>query len=99
MPTEDGQTEVRVNQQQTMTASAVGGAVGLVPQGKSPKGNRGISGTSKNSYVKERFQTEQEKTLQRYEYRPCNERHDDDDTAGGSGDRRSGMPSSAEQWL
>jgi hypothetical protein len=40
MPTVDGQTEVGVNQQQTMTALAVGGAVGLVPQGKSPKGNR-----------------------------------------------------------
>jgi hypothetical protein len=74
MPMEDRQTEVGVNQQQTtMMASAVGGAaVCLVLQGKSPKGNRGISGTSKDSYVKERFQTEQEKTckLQRYEFRP-----------------------------
>jgi hypothetical protein len=66
----DGQTNLVLNlqaQQQkttTMTASAVGGAVCLVPQGKRPKGNRGLNhriGTD-DRHEKERFNLEQRKS-------------------------------------
>lgn len=62
MNTVDRQTEIVGNQQQqqqqsTMMASAIRGAVRLVPQGKGPKGNKGIM--TKDAYEKERVQTVQ----------------------------------------